>query len=106
MLNCLRSFILLSFFLAVHFLPVITTPRNYTIDDTFGDSRTGQMAVYKPSTLWGNQTCYGCAILPDTAQMMNGTYHEATWNPGKPQLSITINFNGKLLVSTRCRSSI
>jgi len=90
------NFILLSLPLAVYVQAAIVTT-NYTIDDTFGDSRTGQKVLYQPSDLWGDQTCLGCAILPDASKMINGTYHEATWNPGRPQLNVTINFSGEYI---------
>jgi hypothetical protein len=93
------NFIPLSLLLLVYLQLVTATATNYTIDDTYGDLRTGQKVVYKPSDLWGTQTCTGCAILPDPSQMMNGTYHEATWNPGDSQLSMSINFSGELYIT-------
>ena len=71
---------------------------NRTIDDSYGDSQTGQLVVYLPEVdiPWHNQTCGGCAIRPDVSQVFMGTYTAATYHPGRPpNMNITMQFNGK-----------
>lgn len=82
------------------FLPLVTAATvNRTIDDSFGDSQTGQTVVYSPSTggTWKDENCVGCAIAPDTSQTFDGTYTAATYNPGMGSMGITMQFTGALL---------
>ncbi|KAF8912180.1 hypothetical protein CPB84DRAFT_1742791 [Gymnopilus junonius] len=69
---------------------------NRTIDDTFGDSQTGQRVTYLPATsgVWQDETCMGCKITPDVTQAFKGTYTAATYNPGLGNINITMQFSG------------
>ncbi|GLB34605.1 hypothetical protein LshimejAT787_0201700 [Lyophyllum shimeji] len=69
---------------------------NRTIDDTTGDSATGNRPVYAPSTtgVWEDATCKGCAIQPVPAQAFKGTWTAATYNPGLGSMSIELSFHG------------
>ncbi|KAF5331008.1 hypothetical protein D9619_005245 [Psilocybe cf. subviscida] len=77
-------------------LPAIATLTNRTIDDTFGDSFTGEKVQFLPTTanVWQDQTCVGCAINPDILQAYQGTYTAATYNPGLGSANFTLNFHG------------
>lgn len=93
-LTCVVTFPLL---LSVYAQFATAVATNYTIDDTSGDERTGQMVVYRPQQLWADQNCEDCAILPDVSQMMDGTYHAATSQAdGSDELRIVINFTGEM----------
>ncbi|KAF8958003.1 hypothetical protein BDZ97DRAFT_1668984 [Flammula alnicola] len=78
--------------------PVTSAIVNRTIDDSFGDSQTGQLVTYAPATagVWADETCpvTVCAIRPDTTQAFKGTYTAATYNPGLGSMSITMQFTG------------
>ncbi|KAL1952298.1 hypothetical protein VTO73DRAFT_1447 [Trametes versicolor] len=54
---------------------------NVTIDDTFGDESNGNQISYEPSTLWSvGQNCAGCTAHPDPTLVLNGTWHDSTYN--------------------------
>jgi hypothetical protein len=87
------------FFLSLSWIflaPVAATIVNRTIDDTFGDSQTGQLVTYLPATVgvWEDETCAGCAIRPSVLQAFKNTYTAATYNPGLENMNITMQFNG------------
>ncbi|KIK58833.1 hypothetical protein GYMLUDRAFT_60564 [Collybiopsis luxurians FD-317 M1] len=69
---------------------------NRSIDDTLGDSVTGQRPLFLPSTLgvWEDNTCKECALQPPTSNAFKGTYTAATYNPGLKNMSITFEFTG------------
>ncbi|KAF9065722.1 hypothetical protein BDP27DRAFT_1158811, partial [Rhodocollybia butyracea] len=69
---------------------------NRSIDDTFGDSVTGQKPVFLPTTpgVWANQSCTGCAIHPPTSEAFDGTYTATTYNSTLGYISITFDFIG------------
>ena len=73
---------------------------NRTIDDTFGDSQTGQLVTYSPATggVWKDETCVGCAIIADTSQTFKGTYTAATYNPGLGSMGISLQFSGECVM--------
>ena len=72
---------------------------NRTIDDSFGDSQTGQLVTYSPSTgVWDDETCVGCAINPDVSQTFKGTYTAATYNPGLGSMGISMQFSGECVM--------
>ncbi|KAJ3840529.1 hypothetical protein F5878DRAFT_708729 [Lentinula raphanica] len=88
---------LFSLSLLLNFAPVaFGAAVNRTIDDTLGDSVTGQRPTFLPSTsgVWEDQTCAGCALQPPTAKAFGGTYTAATYNPGLKNISITFDFTG------------
>ncbi|KAF9469396.1 hypothetical protein BDZ94DRAFT_1303868 [Collybia nuda] len=86
---CLLLFIFLERF-------ILAVEVNRTIDDTVGDSVTGQRPVYLPQTIgvWEDATCKGCAIQPDKVQAFKGTWTAATYNPGLESMSVEFSFKG------------
>ncbi|KAH9914659.1 uncharacterized protein BXZ73DRAFT_81626 [Epithele typhae] len=72
-----------------------SNPSNRTIDDQKGDDVLGTVPVYAPSSAWKQgATCDGCYPL-NTANVRNGTWHEATYTPDDTQeLTITVTFTG------------
>ena len=88
-------------------LKLISSMPTYVFDDVFGDQRPGSTSpppAYSPSVdQWDapRGTCSGCSMstnikIPvDTSQVMNGTWHTVTVNPGEPITNVTITFTGK-----------
>ncbi|KAM5539937.1 hypothetical protein V8D89_006440 [Ganoderma adspersum] len=79
--------------------PVSSALVNRTIDDESGDSVTGTKPVYGPddSNYWKQgSTCSGCHITPliDKTQPFDGTWHDGTYSPGGPDLTISFSFTG------------
>jgi hypothetical protein len=66
---------------------------NHMIDNSLGDSQTGQPVVTYPAL--GTMRCGGCALQPDIDQAFDKTYTAATWHPNKGTMNITMQFNGK-----------
>ncbi|THV03973.1 hypothetical protein K435DRAFT_230092 [Dendrothele bispora CBS 962.96] len=72
---------------------------NRTIDDSLGDSVTGQRPTYLPETpgVWEDETCgAGCFIQPDRSLAFDGTWTAATYKPsnGVGNVSLSFNFHG------------
>ncbi|KIK61855.1 hypothetical protein GYMLUDRAFT_42271 [Collybiopsis luxurians FD-317 M1] len=69
---------------------------NRSIDDTLGDSVTGQRPTYLPSTsgVWEDNTCSGCALAPPISSAFQDTYTAATYNPDLKNISISFDFTG------------
>ncbi|KAJ3993791.1 hypothetical protein F5050DRAFT_1810195 [Lentinula boryana] len=69
---------------------------NRSIDDTLGDSVTGDRPTYLPDTLgvWEDNTCLDCALAPNTSKAFDGTYTAATYNPDLKNISISFAFTG------------
>ncbi|KAJ3722837.1 hypothetical protein DFJ43DRAFT_1042076 [Lentinula guzmanii] len=69
---------------------------NRSIDDTLGDSVTGDRPTYLPDTLgvWEDNTCLDCALVPPTSNAFDGTYTAATYNPDLKNISISFAFTG------------
>ncbi|KAJ4487572.1 hypothetical protein J3R30DRAFT_813810 [Lentinula aciculospora] len=69
---------------------------NRSIDDTLGDSVTGDRPTYLPGTtgVWEDNTCSGCALAPSTSSAFDGTYTAATYNPDLNNISISFDFTG------------
>ncbi|KAH9914660.1 uncharacterized protein BXZ73DRAFT_54860, partial [Epithele typhae] len=69
---------------------------NRTIDDQNGDSISGTVPIYAPSSSWKQgATCDGCFIQLNTADVHDGTWHDATHSPNDAQdLTITATFTG------------
>ncbi|KAI0779002.1 hypothetical protein BD413DRAFT_513499 [Trametes elegans] len=71
---------------------------NRTIDDELGDSATGTKPVYSPAGSWSQgAACAACRFAPpllDPTRVRNGTWHDATYSPGGPALTISANFTG------------
>ncbi|OCH84425.1 hypothetical protein OBBRIDRAFT_741653 [Obba rivulosa] len=77
---------------------------NITIDDTNGDPTTGEHFTYLGSAWNVGQNCTGCADRPDPLLVLDGTWHDATFNvqstemlePNIP-LNASVAFNGATL---------
>ncbi|KAL1951052.1 hypothetical protein VTO73DRAFT_201 [Trametes versicolor] len=76
---------------------------NRTIDDEKGDSVTGALPVYGPSTGTGanwfqGTLCVHCTMLPnkvvDISQTFDGTWHDSTYHPGDPDHTLDAQFTG------------
>lgn len=73
---------------------------NRTIDDTNGDSVTGNLPGYGSSVGIGwnhGPPCSACLLKPDADQLFMGTWHDNTLDSGVAGYnSITLNFTGTL----------
>jgi hypothetical protein len=63
---------------------------NVTVDDTFGDPRTGQMPTYKPDKTWTNFVGKACPVgtcwaRPDPTRAHNQSWHDSTWSSLDPK---------------------
>ncbi|PIL31265.1 hypothetical protein GSI_05963 [Ganoderma sinense ZZ0214-1] len=78
--------------------PVSSALVNRTIDDEYGDSVTGALPVFGPDASYWHQgsTCSACHITPfiDKTQPFDGTWHDGTYNPDGPDLTISFSFTG------------
>ena len=78
--------------------PVSSALVNRTIDDENGDSITGTKPVYGPDDSYWHQgsTCSACHITPfiDKTQPFEGTWHDGTYSPGGPDITINFSFTG------------
>ncbi|KAF8238444.1 hypothetical protein L208DRAFT_1355266 [Tricholoma matsutake] len=75
---------------------------NVTIDDYFGDSKTGSQITYLPVGAWVyGPSCPNCAAHPEPKNAHLGTWHVGTFNgSGKhdaPLLSATVPFYGSAI---------
>ncbi|KAI5115994.1 hypothetical protein M0805_009066 [Coniferiporia weirii] len=67
---------------------------NRTVDDELGDSVTGALPTYQGSWNYG-PTCQDCLEHLDPSFVFQGTWHEATWDPGDPsERMVNISFTG------------
>ncbi|KAE9383763.1 hypothetical protein BT96DRAFT_1008812 [Gymnopus androsaceus JB14] len=79
---------------------VLSAGVNRSIDDTLGDSVTGQKPIFIPSTpgIWQDPTqcsvAPGCALQPPTTSAFDGTYTAATYHPELNNISISFDFTG------------
>jgi hypothetical protein len=67
-----------------------------TIDDTFGDSVTGQMPTYSPAGAWHvGQSCTDCFVQPkDPDRALLKSWHDTTQDTFDEPHSVTVTFNG------------
>ena len=55
---------------------------NFTIDDQFGDERTGVVPTYYPAGNWAQGAdCPGCALQPNKDYAFMQTWHDSTYDP-------------------------
>lgn len=55
---------------------------NVSIDDTFGDERTGNQISYLPSNGWKfGQNCTDCTAVPERGQNFRHTWHDGSFDP-------------------------
>ncbi|KAH8827301.1 hypothetical protein DL96DRAFT_1710436 [Flagelloscypha sp. PMI_526] len=83
-----RALLILAFIYSV-----LASPRNITIDDTFGDG-AGNKPNYRPASAWESKDCTGCLIIPDPLKAYQGTWQQATYSPDMGSMSLEINFHG------------
>ncbi|KAL1951071.1 hypothetical protein VTO73DRAFT_220 [Trametes versicolor] len=98
------------------FLPAVAYSAalvNRTVDDLYGDSITGLIPTYLPSSdVWKEgSTCTTCNIYPaylghypttsgggvavDLSQVFNGTWHAALFHPGQQSPAVIVHFSGQ-----------
>ncbi|KAH9930966.1 uncharacterized protein B0H18DRAFT_120087 [Fomitopsis serialis] len=93
------------FLILLHSVFVFAETR--TIDDTFGDSVTGEIPNYSSSDCWSQgPDCSGCFLQPDASKAYNGTWHDTSSNtcsgndandPFKAGHGVTFTFVGTSL---------
>lgn len=76
---------------------------NRSIDDTYGDSVTGDRPTYLPTTggVWADATCQGCAIQPNPSLAFDGSWTASTYHPALNEISFQFQFTGKRFLSFR-----
>ncbi|RPD82797.1 hypothetical protein L226DRAFT_528924 [Lentinus tigrinus ALCF2SS1-7] len=71
---------------------------NVTVDDKYGDQKTGFVPLYLPQGAWAQGSeCSGCALNStyiNPSKVLNGSWHDSTYHPGKPFVEISIDFVG------------
>ncbi|KAH6912765.1 hypothetical protein BKA70DRAFT_1559235 [Coprinopsis sp. MPI-PUGE-AT-0042] len=71
---------------------------NATIDDAYGDSRTGAEIDYLPVEAWndGRLDCETCKARPNSSLLYNRTWHDSTFDPAvrNAQAAATAHFSG------------
>ncbi|PIL31270.1 hypothetical protein GSI_05968 [Ganoderma sinense ZZ0214-1] len=90
-----RPLILSSFLFLSHLATATRT--NRTIDDEKGDSVSGLLPEFSPPGAWHQGSTCGtaCLVHLDPSQTLDGTWHDATYEPNDPEpRSITMRFNG------------
>lgn len=71
---------------------------NISVDDQYGDERTGVLPIYSPS--WTARSLHHdpcnttCAAQPPAERAHNTTWHEWFTNVGDPPATLSINFTG------------
>ncbi|OBZ78935.1 hypothetical protein A0H81_00321 [Grifola frondosa] len=97
-------FSILSLLSSHHFVQTFAALVNVTVDDTYGDPRTGNQFVYTPSQIWNfGPTCIPCFAKPDASQAYLGTWHDGApdtaLNDGDTTgtMSIEISFSGSAI---------
>lgn len=82
---------------------------NITIDDKYGDPKTGNQVMYSPPDSWNDGTnCSACTARPDPSIPYLNTWHDGTYLP-PPNNSVapivqtlSVPFNGKCVLGV-CR---
>lgn len=82
----------------------LAKPINVTIDDQYGDPKTGAAITYFPADAWNlNSLCSGCTIVPDAKLTYMQSWHVGTFNLNSSAgsdngpatvLSASVPFNG------------
>ncbi|KZV84451.1 hypothetical protein EXIGLDRAFT_288776 [Exidia glandulosa HHB12029] len=71
---------------------------NVTIDDTFGDERTGAIPKYTSAHLWNARSatdgCTTCYAQPDGSQFHHNTWHDETTFTGQIPSNMSLSFMG------------
>ncbi|KAJ6476366.1 hypothetical protein C8R45DRAFT_834004, partial [Mycena sanguinolenta] len=85
---------------ALAYIPgYIAALSNRTIDDLYGDSVTGVLPTYEPSTSEWNavvqdNNCTICVVQPDAAQMVDHSWHDTTVRVGGQTHTVSLQFTG------------
>ncbi|KZV79020.1 hypothetical protein EXIGLDRAFT_846928 [Exidia glandulosa HHB12029] len=70
---------------------------NLTIDDTYGDARSGARPHYQSPTFWSPRAegdeCGDCLVI-DFTQLFNHTFHDYTTLAGEIPPNVSFSFNG------------
>ncbi|THH14621.1 hypothetical protein EW146_g5741 [Bondarzewia mesenterica] len=69
---------------------------NRTIDDQYGDEKTGLLPSYSPVAGWSQgANCAGCLAQPLASNAYRNTWHDSTHTPGDAEArTIVMSFNG------------
>ena len=74
---------------------------NVTVDDTYGDFINNVVPEFQPSDLWvQGSDCWQCALRPNLAWTIGGTWKDTTYYGGPEGRNITFKFAGASLVLT------
>ena len=66
---------------------------NITVDDSSPASQTGKFINYTGH--WNDGlSCQLCAARPNTIQLVDGTWHDSSFEPGQPVPTATLQFTG------------
>ncbi|KAK0445641.1 uncharacterized protein EV420DRAFT_1277025 [Desarmillaria tabescens] len=86
------------------FIPLylIATVHAKLVNVTLDDRSTG--LVYSPLNSWADGAdCQPCSAKPDINNLVNGTWHDATYYPGKNQpQNVSLSFSGELAIYVQC----
>jgi hypothetical protein len=74
------------------FLAALAVPKNRTIDDTHGDSVTGQLPEYWHS--WNASPCAQCSVQPDPSKAFRGTWHSTKSVNNRDWMTVRLTFTG------------
>jgi hypothetical protein len=74
------------------FLPALAVPKNRTIDDTYGDSVTGELPVYWHT--WNASPCAQCSVQPDLSKARRGTWHSTKSVNTDDWMTVNLTFTG------------
>ncbi|KAJ3995092.1 hypothetical protein F5050DRAFT_1769584 [Lentinula boryana] len=86
------SFILFLSFFAAH---IQALEEFRYIDDQDGDSVTGIVPIYSPSTYWQQgASCFLCEFDPDPSKTFHGTWHDITHETADPPATVEFGFTG------------
>ncbi|KAJ3780572.1 hypothetical protein GGU10DRAFT_300898 [Lentinula aff. detonsa] len=87
-----RSSVLFLSFFAIH---IQALEESRYIDDQDGDSVTGIVPIYTPSTYWQQgASCVLCGFDPDPSKTFHGTWHDITHETTDPPATVEFGFTG------------
>ncbi|KAJ3749549.1 hypothetical protein DFH05DRAFT_1440412 [Lentinula detonsa] len=87
-----RSSVLFLSFFAIH---IKALEEFRYIDDQDGDSVTGIVPIYTPSTYWQQgASCVLCGFDPDPSKTFHGTWHDITHETTDPPATVEFSFTG------------
>ena len=69
---------------------------NVTIDDQYGDPKTGLSVLYDAGSKWVNgQNCTNCSAQPDANMAYMQTWKTATFSAGSETVIASVPFTGE-----------